>query len=126
MTLRQKYRHLYGVSITAVKLSVLLFYRRIFSVALFRRWITLLAVFVLVWLFGNNLLGAFQCIPFRKAWESEVPGRYIKFLAFLIGMQVPNIVLDGSYSGAAYRAVYQLQMSKKKISVAAVFLLGGL
>lgn len=42
-------------------------------------------------------------------------------------MQVPNVVLDGIILALPVRAVYQLQMSKKKkISVAAVFLLGGL
>ena len=42
-------------------------------------------------------------------------------------MQVPNVVLDGVILALPISAVYHLQMSKKKkISVAAVFLLGGL
>ncbi|KAG7004638.1 hypothetical protein G7Y79_00024g055880 [Physcia stellaris] len=117
---------LYGVSITAVKLSVLLFYRRVFSTAPFRRRIIVLAILVLAWFVVNNLLGAFQCIPVRKAWEPEIPGRCINFLDFFIGIQVPNIILDALILALPVRAVLQLQMSKKKkISVLAVFLLGG-
>lgn len=117
---------LYGVSITAVKLSVLFFYRRVFSTAPFKRPIVLLAVLVLVWFLVNNILGALQCIPVRKAWDSEIPGRCINFLTFFIGMQVPNIVLDGAILALPVGLVSQLQMSKKKkFSVTAIFLLGG-
>ena len=40
---------------------------------------------------------------------------------------MPNVVLDGIILALPVGAVYQLQMSKKKkISVAVIFLLGGL
>lgn len=42
-------------------------------------------------------------------------------------MQVPNVVLDGAILALPVGAVSRLQLSrKKKISVAAIFLLGGL
>ena len=42
-------------------------------------------------------------------------------------MQVPNIVLDGAILSLPVGVVSQLQMSKKKkFSVVAIFLLGGL
>ena len=81
----------------------------------------------MIWLLVNNLIGAFQCMPIQKAWEFERPGKCINFLSFFIGMQVPNIVLDIVILALPVSAVYHLQMSKKKkISVTAIFLLGGL
>ena len=86
-----------------------------------------LAMLVVAWFLVNNLLGAFQCTPARKAWNPEIPGRCINYLNFFIGMQVPNIVLDGAILALPVVVVSRLQMSKKKkISVVAIFLLGGL
>lgn len=117
----------YGTAITLVKVSVLCFYRRIFPTPQFRRNTLVVGGFVVLWLLVNNLLGAFQCTPVRKAWESELRGRCIQYLNFFIGMQVPNIVLDAVILALPVSAIAKLQMSrKKKISVTAIFLLGGL
>lgn len=80
-----------------------------------------------MWFLVNNILGALQCIPVRKAWNPEIPGRCVGYLSFFIGMQVPNVLLDGAILTLPVGVVSRLQMSKKKkISVAAIFLLGGL
>ena len=118
---------LYGSAITAIKISILLFYRRIFSTGQLRKWINVVGVFVLAWLLANNLVFAFQCTPVRKAWEIEIPGHCINPLRTIQVVQVFNVVLDAVILALPVSGVLRLQMStSRKISVMAIFLLGGL
>ncbi|KAL9045094.1 MAG: hypothetical protein Q9214_001820, partial [Letrouitia sp. 1 TL-2023] len=114
----------YGVAITLIKLSVLLFYQRIFSTPQFRLRTNIFGGLVVAWLFINNFMAAFQCRPIRKAWSPLTPGRCIDTLSLIIGLQAGNLFLDIVILTLPVHAVSQLQMSlAKKISVAAIFLL---
>ena len=115
------------MAVTLPKISVLCFYRRIFSTPQFRRITLLVAGFVILWLLVNNLLAAFQCTTVRKAWEAEIPGNCTDYQSLFIGMQVPYIVLDAVILALPISAIAKLQMYKRKrISVTAIFLLGEL
>lgn len=115
------------MAITLIKLSVLLFYQRIFSTPQFRLRTNIVGGLVVAWLFINNFMAAFQCRPIRKAWSPLTPGRCIDTLSLIIGLQAGNLFLDIVILTLPVHAVSQLQMSlAKKISVAAIFLLGGL
>lgn len=84
-------------------------------------------MFVLVWLLVNNLVFAFQCTPVRKTWEFEIPGYCINPLRTIQVMQVFNVALDAVILALPVSGVLRLQMStSRKISVMAMFLLGGL
>lgn len=118
---------LYGVAITAIKISILLFYKRVFSTARFRKWINGVGALVLAWLLANNLVFAFQCTPVRKAWEVDLPGHCINPLTAIWVAQVFNVILDAIILALPVSAVLRLQLSTtKKISVMLLFLLGGL
>ncbi|KAL9024379.1 MAG: hypothetical protein Q9196_006560 [Gyalolechia fulgens] len=98
----------YGVAVTLIKLSILLFYRRIFSTSQFRLRTNIVGALVIAWLFINNLASAFQC-------------------RLIIGFQAGNLTLDIVILSLPVYAVSQLQMSRsKRISVLAIFLLGAL
>ena len=115
------------MAVTAIKLSVLLFYRRVFSTPQFRKWIYGVGSLVISWLLINNLVAAFQCTPVQKLWKQKLPGHCINPLTFVQGMQVTNIILDAVILVLPISAVLRLQMSRvKKISVMGIFLLGGL
>jgi len=118
---------LYGSAVTAIKISILIFYRRIFSTAQFRKWIYGVGALVLAWLLANNLVFAFQCTPIRKAWELDSPGHCINHLTSVRVLQVFNVLLDVTVLALPVSAVLRLQLSTaRKISVMAIFLLGGL
>lgn len=118
---------LYGAAITAIKLSILFFYRRIFSTPQFRKWLYGVGAFVVAWLFANNLSAALQCIPPQKFWRKDVQGHCFNFLTFVQALQISNIILDAVILAQPVSAVLRLQMSRsKKLSVLAVFLMGGL
>ncbi|KAL9582654.1 MAG: hypothetical protein Q9212_003176 [Teloschistes hypoglaucus] len=118
---------LYGVTITLIKMSILLLYRRIFITLQFRRRTEIVGALVIIWLFFNNLMAAFQCSPIRKAWLPLTPGKCMPPLNLIVGLQAGNAALDITILALPVYAVSKLQMSlAKKISVLAIFLLGGL
>ena len=115
------------MAITAIKISVLLFYKRVFSTPQFRKWIIGIGVLVVAWLLANNLLFAFQCTPVRKAWELELPGHCVNSLTAVRAVQAFNAILDAVVLALPVSAVLHLQLpTAKKVGVMAVFLLGGL
>lgn len=117
----------YGVAITLIKISVLLFYRRIFATPQFRLRTNIVGALVLAWLLINNLLTALQCRPIKKAWSPLTPGHCIEPLSLILGLQAGNVALDITILALPIFAVSKLQMSlAKKISVLGIFLLGGL
>ena len=118
---------LYGCAITAARMSILLFYRRIFATQMFRIMTNTVGVFVLAWYIANSFTAIFQCTPVDKAWLVELPGHCLNQLNFYIGIGISNVILDAVLLVLPISAVLHLQMStKKKIAVAAVFGLGGL
>lgn len=118
---------IYGTAITTIKLSVLLFYRRVFSTPQFRQRINVIGLLVIAWLFGNNFVSAFQCSPVHKAWELDVPGKCLNPLTMVQVEQVFNGALDIAILALPVLAVSKLQMSRgRKVGVLAIFLLGGL
>lgn len=118
---------LYGAAITAIKLSILFFYRRIFSTPQFRKWLYGVGALVVAWLLANNLSAALQCIPPQKFWRKDIHGHCFNFLTFVQALQISNIILDAVILALPVSAVLRLQMSRsKKLSVLAVFLMGGL
>ncbi|KAL8776838.1 MAG: hypothetical protein Q9194_002903 [Teloschistes cf. exilis] len=118
---------MYGAAITLIKISILLFYRRIFTTPQFRRRTEIVGALVIAWLLVNNLMAAFQCSPIRKAWLPLTPGKCLQPLNLIVGFQAGNTTLDIVILALPIYAVSKLQMSlAKKISVLAIFLLGGL
>ncbi|KAI4094348.1 MAG: hypothetical protein LQ344_002248 [Seirophora lacunosa] len=117
----------YGPAIALIKMSVLLFYRRIFATAQFRLRTNIVGALVIVWLVINTFLTAFQCRPIRKFWSPLTPGHCIDALGIILGLQAANVALDIIVLTLPIFAVLKLQMSMvKKISVLGIFLLGGL
>ena len=112
---------------TCIKLSILLFYRRIFATKRFRQWTNVVGILVVIWFIAHNFSFAFQCSPVRKAWDFDIPGRCINPLNNLIGFHSANVALDIVILALPISAVWRLQMSMaKKVSVAGIFFLGGL
>ncbi|PLB47435.1 hypothetical protein P170DRAFT_478283 [Aspergillus steynii IBT 23096] len=118
---------LYGCAITAVKVSVLLFYRRMFPTRTIKILLIVLSVLSTIWFLLITLFSIFQCMPVRKAWDPTVPGKCIPHLDIFIGMQATNIFLDIAVLCLPISAVMDLNISRsRRIAVAGIFSLGGL
>lgn len=117
----------YGLSVTLVKISVLLFYRRVFDIARLRRQIYAIGFLVIAWLVVHNLICVFKCNPIQKFWDHDLPGHCLDTMSAIRGEQVFNIILDVVILALPVKAIMKLQLPMdRKLSAIALFLLGGL
>lgn len=119
---------LYNPSITFSKVSMLLFYRRIFSVdghfLLFMRIMMFLVV-------GTCLAAVFGLIfadnPVQAQWNLEMPHNSINLMSFVIAMAVINIVWDMAILGMVQGKVWGLHLdNRRKLLVSLLIILGAL
>jgi hypothetical protein len=121
---------LYFAQVSLVKLSILLFYLRIFPGTGVRRPIWLTIGFDAM--FGTILffLAIFQCRPisfYWKRWDGEHPGKCFNVNAMAFANAGISIVLDFWMLGLALSQILYLNLHwKKKLAVAVMFSVGTL
>ena len=119
----------YSFTITMVKLSILMLYRRIFTTSAFRRKVSIVGCVCVVWCLLAVFIYVFGCRPFSAAFDIELVFTYhcIDLQTFIWAITACNVGLDIVVLSLPIHQVWNLQLSvQKKISVSAVFLLGGL
>ncbi|KAL8801760.1 MAG: hypothetical protein Q9182_004232 [Xanthomendoza sp. 2 TL-2023] len=131
MKIQYAFEFLWSVGIASIKLSILLFYRRLFphsNTSL--KWRTAHAalcaasiILGLISLFGT----AFQCTPVKFLWDPTIPGGHcINFSAFARFTSICNIVTDVLILAMPLPIVWSLHLERgKKVGVCGLFLLGG-
>ncbi|KAL9614937.1 MAG: hypothetical protein Q9167_000579 [Letrouitia subvulpina] len=118
----------YATTITCVKISLLLLYRRVFSVSRFRHMAALMGVLCVAWYFAALFADIFQCRPFSAAFEIQnlFTVKCIDEQAFYRGIITSNVVLDVLVLAIPIAMVWRLQLKKsQKVSLSCIFLLGG-
>ncbi|KAL9066444.1 MAG: hypothetical protein Q9161_007583 [Pseudevernia consocians] len=86
---------IYNTGLTVVKLSVLLFYVRIFRIVLVYQVIFWIVAFLVIsWGIAINFLAIFSCTPIHKSWDPTIPGHCLKTGNTFLGATIPNIVID--------------------------------
>ncbi|ESZ89959.1 hypothetical protein SBOR_9649 [Sclerotinia borealis F-4128] len=119
---------LYNMLVNASKASILLFYRRIFSVD--RQYLVFMRFMAVI--IPLNCLAAvcgliFSTNPVRAQWNVGMPHSSMNDRLFWTIMAVVNILLDILILGIALVKVWNLHMSwRRKAITSTVFLLGGL
>lgn len=120
----------YGFSCTLVKLSVLAFYLRVFPTRTIRLTSAVLVVASISWTIAVQVVHVIQCRPLKAFWYQDLQllpeTRCINIILFLLGNSIANCVIDLCTIVMPVQEVLKLQMSRsRKISVCAIFLLGG-
>lgn len=120
---------LFGVDITAIKMSVLVFYYSIFSVSeTFARLVKMLSVLCLIWLVVVTFIVVFQCNPVQAFWEELNQSPYCHCSAeTLLGYEITNLFLDVIILCLPIGMIWKLNMpGTRKATVASMLLLGSL
>ena len=107
-----------------IKISILLYYRRVFATQAIK--CPTLVFTGLTWL--TSKLGiCLQCFPLKSVWDPLVIGHCMDFNVFVLVMGLIDLLLDISILCLPMSIISGLKMSlKRKISLALIFLLGGL
>jgi hypothetical protein len=121
---------LYFAQIALIKLSLLLFYHRIFPQKIIRRIIRGTIGFVVLYGVIFTLLGTFQCTPvsyFWTKWDGEHKGKCIGINVMAWVNAGMGILLDFWMLALPFSQIYGLQLHwKKKVGVALMFTVGTL
>lgn len=120
---------LYFTLIMAIKVSILLMYRRIFFVdSPFRLHSLLLVVVVVAFWFSATVATIFYCRPFGYSWMGlELEEHCFDYNAFWMATGIIEVVIDIAILALPIRMVLQIQLTRKqRASVLFIFLLGSL
>lgn len=120
---------LFGIIITAIKLSILRFYYEIFRVhAAFNRLILVATAICILWFIIATFIIIFQCSPTSALWlEVANPEKCFETPRVLLGYELSNLFIDVMILAIPLVVIGQLQLSRsKKVTVGGIFLLGGL
>ncbi|KAF2450094.1 hypothetical protein P171DRAFT_428181 [Karstenula rhodostoma CBS 690.94] len=109
-----------------VKVSLLLFYCRIFPVPKFRLQAAIIGALCAAWFIGSILVTILQCLPIHKAWDKQIPGHCINLDGFMLGYELTNALLDIVLILLPVRMIHTLKLNRRqKILLTSMFLLGG-
>ncbi len=119
----------YGLTITAVKISILLLYRRIFDTAAFKKVILVVGTLCVAWLFADIFGMLFFCSPMSAFWDLALifSNHCRDIQAMLYGITISNMFLDIILLCMPLPMIWKLALSpRKKVEVGCLFLIGGL
>ena len=116
----------YITSITFIRISVVLFYYRIFGKDRWYKrslWITF--SILVSWWIAISLLAIFRCSPVARQWDYSIPGHCYSLHGTCMGVTVSNVFLDLLILILPLPMLSRLQINmKKKPALIANFMLG--
>lgn len=122
---------LYNPAIVALKISILLFYRRCFAEkglnTSFRFILWGTGAFVVLYSGLQTMLAIFQCDPINSLWNSTVTGRCMSMKKVMLSFSGLNIATDILMLILPLPHLWKLKLPlRRKGQLIAIFLLGGL
>ena len=109
---------------TFIRLSVLLFYKRIFSTAAFQRQANIMMGFVVAWFIAFFFSTLFQAAPVSQDWD-PVGTPTINSIALFWALGGTDLLLDLAILCLPMFVVHQLQLPlAKKLKISCIFGLG--
>jgi hypothetical protein len=119
------------LAIGPTKISVLLFYRRIFRGKWFHRATWTLIVFCSAWTISFFFANLFECMPISNAFIHALGtvynARCIDAIPMYLTQAYADVVLDVFILLIPIPMIYKLRLpSRQKIAVLGIFLLGGM
>ncbi|KAI1116730.1 hypothetical protein F5Y14DRAFT_53802 [Nemania sp. NC0429] len=119
---------LYGAGSTSVRLSVVIFYFRIFPTTTIRRGGYVLVGICAAWFIAIEALMLATCTPIAFMWDPAIAGGHcVKTPAGAIVLGALNVIIDAFTVALPVHEVFKLNLSrKKKLIISGVFLIGGL
>lgn len=117
----------YFVLCPVLRISIICFYRRLFSTRQFKIVTTGLIWLISLWGVGIFLACALQCRPLRGFWDKSVEATCFDGNLFFIVNQAFNVVMDFVLLALPLPIIWRLHRSwREKLGLSGVFLIGGL
>lgn len=125
------YEFMYGAVVSITKLSIIMFYRRIFAVRTFTYVLWFLLSITIGWWIAVYIVAIVQCRPYYFFWKQYTDptahGHCINVSSFFVGNAAASVVTDCLILASPIPMVWRLRMPvTQKLAVCGIFLLGGL
>ncbi|CAL8584661.1 hypothetical protein XPA_010249 [Xanthoria parietina] len=111
------YEVFYYASCSAIKICILLFYRRIFPVREIKRVLQIAMAVVVAYFVGSLLSALFQCTPIHKFWHRDAPGHCVDGNQIILIPGAINTVLDFIIIGLPLPLLWKLRTTTSQKSV---------
>ncbi|KAF2150185.1 hypothetical protein K461DRAFT_208694, partial [Myriangium duriaei CBS 260.36] len=118
---------LYCLAVTFPKLSILVFYSRIFIIKAQRVITFVLMGVIIATAISGIVAAAFECVPLEKVWNRGIPGTCYNIAAYFQYGALPNAITDFVMLLLPIPTVWKLQATLKvKMGLLVTFMIGGL
>ncbi|GLA40570.1 hypothetical protein AnigIFM63309_008404 [Aspergillus niger] len=109
-----------------IKVSIVCFYRRIFTTRTFQWTSFSINTLIILWGLGVFLACALQCRPLRAYWDQSVDGQCIDGYSLIVVNQIFNVVMDFVLLALPIPLIWGLHRAwQDKLAINGVFALGG-
>ncbi|CAI6335392.1 unnamed protein product [Periconia digitata] len=114
-------------SVYCVKMSILMFYWRIFFVTSgYKRISVSLIAISTAHFIAIQVANLLTCIPLNAFWDRSKSGRCYNYNEMYLGMGLVDLFIDAAILALPIRMAFKLQLpTRTKIAVASIFALGG-
>ncbi|KAI2642062.1 hypothetical protein GGS21DRAFT_501001 [Xylaria nigripes] len=118
------------LSLVFTKLSIVLFYRRVFTGHVFTAISSVLLVIISCWGVSFFFATLLECNPVSEAWHSlygtpQHNARCYQYLPMFIATAISNMIVDIAILSVPIPIVWNLHIStKQKVAISGIFLLG--
>lgn len=117
---------LYLISAYAVKMSVLLFYRRIFPQRVYQHVTVVVMVAATLWVVIALAIELAVCIPLDGFWHPLKKAKCMNSNTYDLGVNIVDVILDSVIVALPIRMVFTLQSPMRtKIGFAGIFSVAG-
>lgn len=118
---------IFACSITATRLSLLLFYHRIFPMQRFRTIAILIGCVLIAWWLSFLLGIIFSCVPVQSFWDRSLDGRCIDENSFSYGITAAELATNVAMLVLPIPWLWSLNLPRsKKLALGGIFMLGSL
>ncbi|OTA64859.1 hypothetical protein K449DRAFT_432439 [Hypoxylon sp. EC38] len=120
----------YGFGNSLVKLSLAVFYSRVFPIKTVRRMSLILGLVCIAWLIAVQVVNLLQCRPLETLWYQELQllpeTKCLDVTVYFLSNSIVNCITDIWAIVVPIQDILKLQMSKlKKVGICGIFLLAG-
>lgn len=109
------------------RLSILVLFRRIFTLGIPRICTILLIIYMILFILSQTVVGAVECRPIAAFWDISIKGTCINQFLFYKMSGILNIVGDVAIMALPVHSVWTLHASfARRAGIAAAFLSGSM
>ncbi|PYI03861.1 integral membrane protein [Aspergillus sclerotiicarbonarius CBS 121057] len=109
-----------------IKVSIICFYRRVFTIPTFQRTSFSLNTLIILWGAAIFLACALQCRPLRAYWDPSTPGQCLDDYKLIVVNQIFNVIMDFVILALPIPMIWNLHRTwQDKLALNGVFALGG-